>query len=47
MNGYLLDTSICVFLLIGSAAKAKDLVMVTHNRKHFEHIKGISIEDWV
>lgn len=34
-------------LLIGSAAKAKDLVVVTHNRKHFEHIEGIDIEDWV
>ncbi len=34
-------------LLIGSAAKAKGLVVVTHNRKHFEHIEGISIEDWV
>lgn len=34
-------------LLIGSAAKVKDLVVVTHNRKHFEHIEGISIEDWV
>lgn len=34
-------------LLIGSAAKAKDLVVVTHNRKHFEHIEGIQIEDWV
>lgn len=34
-------------LLIGSAAKVKDLVVVTHNRKHFEHIEGIEIEDWV
>ena len=34
-------------LFIGCAAKAKELVMVTHNRKHFEHIEGISIEDWV
>ena len=33
-------------LLIGCAAKAKGLVMVTHNRKHFEHIEGIDIEDW-
>ena len=33
-------------LLIGSAAKAKGLVVVTHNRKHFEHIEGIEIEDW-
>ena len=34
-------------LLIGSAAKAKGLMVVTHNRKHFEHIEGLSIEDWV
>lgn len=34
-------------LLIGSAAKVKDLVVVTHNRKHFEHIDGIEIVDWV
>ena len=34
-------------LLIGCAAKAKGLVMVTHNRKHFEHIDSIVIEDWV
>lgn len=34
-------------LLIGCAAKAKGLVMVTHNTKHFEHIDDIRIEDWV
>lgn len=34
-------------LLIGCAAKAKDLIMVTHNVKHFEHIGGLTIEDWV
>lgn len=34
-------------LLIGCAAKAKGLVVVTHNRKHFEHIEGLEIEDWV
>ena len=34
-------------LLIGCAAKAKGLVMVTHNIKHFERIEGIVIEDWV
>ena len=33
-------------LLIGCAAKAKDLTIVTHNRKHFEHIEGLRIEDW-
>lgn len=34
-------------LLIGCAAKAKDLTMVTHNVKHFERIDGLTIEDWV
>jgi tRNA(fMet)-specific endonuclease VapC len=33
-------------LLIGCAAKAKNLTIVTHNRKHFEHIEGLLIEDW-
>ena len=23
-----------------------DLTIVTHNRKHFEHIEGLRIEDW-
>lgn len=34
-------------LLIGSAAKATGLTMVTHNVKHFERIEGLVIEDWV
>ena len=34
-------------LLIGCAAKASGLTMVTHNVKHFSHIEGITIEDWV
>ena len=34
-------------LLIGCAAKAAGLTMVTHNVKHFKHIDGIEIEDWV
>ena len=33
-------------LLIGCAAKAKGLTIVTHNRRHFEHIEGLQIEDW-
>ena len=33
-------------LLIGCAAKAKNLIVVTHNRRHFEHIEGLQIEDW-
>ena len=35
------------YLLIGCAAKAKGLTMVTHNTSHFEHIEGLAIEDWV
>ena len=34
-------------LLIGCAAKAAELTIVTHNVKHFSHIKGLKIEDWV
>jgi len=34
-------------LLIGCAAKSMGLTMVTHNVKHFEHIEGIHIEDWI
>lgn len=33
-------------LLIGCAAKAAGLTMVTHNTKHFNHIEGLDIEDW-
>ena len=34
-------------LLIGSLAKAKGLIMVTDNVKHFDRIEGIIIENWV
>lgn len=34
-------------LLIGCAAKAAGLTMVTHNAKHFNHIEDLEIEDWV
>ena len=34
-------------LLIGCAAKAAGLTIVTHNIKHFSHIEGLDIEDWV
>ena len=34
-------------LLIGSAAKAAGLTVVTHNAKHFSHIENLKIEDWV
>ena len=34
-------------LLIGCAAKSAGLTVVTHNVKHFSHIEGLNIEDWV
>lgn len=34
-------------LLIGCAAKAAGLTVVTHNVKHFCHIDGLIIEDWI
>jgi len=34
-------------LLIGCAAKAAKLTMVTNNTKHFSHIEGLAIEDWI
>lgn len=33
-------------LLIGSCAVFNNLVMVTSNLKHFNHIPDISLEDW-
>ena len=34
-------------LLIGCAAKAQSLIMVTDNVKHFDRIEGIEVENWV
>jgi tRNA(fMet)-specific endonuclease VapC len=34
-------------LLIGCTAIEKDLLMVTENRKEFERISGIKIENWI
>lgn len=33
-------------LLIAGTAIANGLVMVTHNRKHFDHIPQLEVEDW-
>ncbi|MBQ7423501.1 MAG: PIN domain-containing protein [Prevotella sp.] len=33
-------------LLIGSCAVYHDLIMVTSNLKHFDHIPHIQLEDW-
>lgn len=34
-------------LLIGASALAGDYIMVTHNVRHFSHIPGLQIEDWL
>lgn len=34
-------------LLIGSSALAADMVMVTHNTRHFSRIPDLRIEDWL
>ena len=33
-------------LLIASIVKAEDGVLVTHNRKEFERVEGLLLEDW-
>ena len=33
-------------LLIAATAIAQNMVLVTHNTKHFEHIPGIRLVDW-
>ena len=33
-------------ILIASTAIENDWVLITHNRKHFEKIAGLEIEDW-
>ena len=32
---------------IAAVAVAHDATLVTHNRKHFAHIEGLAIEDWI
>jgi tRNA(fMet)-specific endonuclease VapC len=33
-------------LLIAATARANDLVLVTHNRREFERIPGLRVDDW-
>ncbi len=35
-----------VDILIAGIAKANDLILVTHNQKHFAKISGLELEDW-
>jgi len=42
-KGELIDD---IDILIAGIAKANNLVLVTHNRSHFERIMDLEIEDW-
>ncbi len=33
--------------LIAAVALANEAVFVTHNTRHFEHIEGLLLEDWL
>ena len=33
-------------LMISSIAISKDLILVTRNKKHFENIPGLKLEQW-
>jgi predicted nucleic acid-binding protein len=34
-------------LLIGATALVYDLTVVTHNTRHFQHIPGLRLDDWL
>ena len=34
-------------LQIGATAKARKMIMVTHNVRHFSRIPGLTVEDWL
>jgi tRNA(fMet)-specific endonuclease VapC len=33
-------------MMVAAHALSRGLTLVTHNRKHFEHVKGLRVEDW-
>lgn len=33
--------------LIAAHALAEELVLVTHNTRHFDHVPGLTLEDWM
>lgn len=33
-------------MLIAAIALAYDLIVVTHNIKHFSRVEGLKVEDW-
>ena len=34
-------------LLIGAIAAANQAIVVTGNRRHYERIRGVTVEDWI
>lgn len=32
---------------IGAQALAENLILVTHNTRHFERVPGLTVEDWI
>lgn len=34
-------------LLLAAHAKSNKLIMVTNNKKEFERVKGLKVENWV
>lgn len=42
-NGNLIDD---IDLLIAGVAISNDMILITHNIKHFDRIDNLSIEDW-
>jgi predicted nucleic acid-binding protein len=32
--------------MVAAQALSRGLVLVTHNRKHFERVSGLRIDDW-
>lgn len=33
--------------LIAAHAQAEELILVTHNTRHFDHVPGLTLEDWM
>jgi tRNA(fMet)-specific endonuclease VapC len=42
-NGIVIDD---MDLMIGATALTENLILVTHNLKHFSKIPGLAVEDW-
>jgi len=34
-------------LLIGASAIANDMILITNNARHFERLKGITVDNWI